>query len=97
METPIQTRAGKILSALPVLFLLFDSAIKASIVLLVGIVAAGVLRRRSAAARHWMLAVAIVCAGAVPLVGWLVPAWQLPPDVLSSTARQPSASAASPG
>ena len=28
METPIQTRAGKILSALPVLFLLFDSAIK---------------------------------------------------------------------
>jgi hypothetical protein len=28
METPMQTRTGTILSALPVLFLLFDSAIK---------------------------------------------------------------------
>ncbi len=28
MKTPMQTRTGRILSALPVLFLLFDSAIK---------------------------------------------------------------------
>jgi hypothetical protein len=28
METPMQIRTGRILSALPVLFLLFDSAIK---------------------------------------------------------------------
>ncbi len=28
METPLQTRAGRIVTALPVLFLLFDSAIK---------------------------------------------------------------------
>ena len=36
------------------------------------------LRRRSAALRHWVLAAGVACAAAVPLLTAVVPAWPLP-------------------
>jgi beta-lactamase regulating signal transducer with metallopeptidase domain len=48
---------------------------KPSIILLAGLAAAACLRTRSAAVRHWILATAIVCAGATPLLQRAMPEW----------------------
>jgi beta-lactamase regulating signal transducer with metallopeptidase domain len=56
--------------------------IKVSCIILVGLVAAALLHRRSAAARHWVLAIAILCAAATPALEFVVPAWHLPGGVL---------------
>ena len=56
---------------------LMYGAIKTSVVVLVGIAATVVLRRQSAAVRHWVLSVAIVCAAVMPLLSLVVPSWQL--------------------
>jgi beta-lactamase regulating signal transducer with metallopeptidase domain len=61
---------------------------KVSAVILVALTVVVLLRRRPAALRHWVLAVAIVCAGSVPVVEMLVPAWPL---TLGSTSFVPSA------
>lgn len=63
--------------------LLLDSALRVSVILLVALGACVLLRTRSAALRHWVLAVAIGCALATPLLAdvltpWLqVPSWAL--------------------
>jgi beta-lactamase regulating signal transducer with metallopeptidase domain len=51
---------------------------KISLIILGGLAASFLLRHRSAALRHWVLAAAIVCAAAVPLFEAIVPAWRLP-------------------
>jgi TonB family protein len=55
--------------------MLLDSAIKVSIVLLVALGAAGLLRRQSAATRHWGLSVAILLALAMPMLAPIAPSW----------------------
>jgi beta-lactamase regulating signal transducer with metallopeptidase domain len=55
--------------------------IKVSCIVLVGLVAAALLRQRSAAARHWVLAAAIACAAVTPILEYAVPSWQLPEGV----------------
>src|SRR6185295_1081395 len=57
--------------------LLLTSTIKASLVLLFALGAAALLRKRSAAIRHLVLAAAVVCAAALPAVEWVVPSWHL--------------------
>lgn len=52
--------------------------IKATIVVLMGLVASGVLRRRSAATRHWVLAWTLACAAVVPGLEYVAPSWQVP-------------------
>src|SRR5260370_35316106 len=56
---------------------LLDSTLKVSLIVLVALGARVLLRRRSAAARHWVLAVAIACAAASPLLGLIVPSWRV--------------------
>lgn len=58
--------------------LLLEAAIKISLVVAIGLVAAWLLRRRSAALRHWMLAASMVAALATPLLIRLAPSWSLP-------------------
>ena len=53
---------------------LLDTAIKASVLVGVALVAATLLRRQSAAVRHWVLAAAIACALALPALQFGVPA-----------------------
>jgi TonB family protein len=50
------------------------SVVKVSLVVLTGLVATFLLRRRSAAVRHWVLAAAIFCAASVPVLELVVPA-----------------------
>src|SRR5205823_10048109 len=57
--------------------LLLDSTVKVSVIVLMALVARALLRRRSAAVRHWVLSVAIACAAAMPLLAAMVPAWHI--------------------
>lgn len=52
--------------------------IKVTIVLIAGLGAAALLRRRSAALRHWVLAASVLLAAAVPALQAVAPAWRLP-------------------
>ena len=52
--------------------------IKVSLIVLLGLATTSLLRKRSAAVRHWVLAAAIVCAAATPLLERVVPVWHLP-------------------
>lgn len=55
-----------------------DIGLRASVVVLVALAAAGVLRRRSAALRHWVLAAGILSAAAVAPLASALPTWDLP-------------------
>jgi TonB family protein len=57
--------------------LLVDSSLKVAAVVLVSLGVAVCLRRRAAAARHWVLAVGIACAIAVPGLTLVVPSWPI--------------------
>jgi len=58
---------------------LLETAGKMSLVLGIGLLAAIALRQASAAFRHWVIAAALFCAAAVPVLGLVAPAWTLPP------------------
>ncbi len=51
---------------------------KISLIVLGALAVSLLLRHRSAAMRHWILAAAFVCAAAVPLLEAIVPRWRLP-------------------
>jgi TonB family protein len=66
-----------------------DGTLKVSLVIIIGLTAASFLRGRSAALRHWILATTIVAAMAVPVLEWIVPAWQVQIRRADATPRQP--------
>jgi TonB family protein len=51
---------------------------KMTIVLLLALGVVGLLRHRSAALRHWVLATALACAAVMPILELVVPAWSMP-------------------
>ena len=55
--------------------LLIESALKVSVILLAALVAGSLLRDQSAALRHWVLGVAVVCAWSAPPLSAVLPAW----------------------
>jgi TonB family protein len=57
--------------------ILADGVLKVALLVLLTLAAASALRRRSAAIRHWVLAVGIACAVAAPGLGLLVPSWSM--------------------
>jgi len=57
---------------------LMSLTVKTSLILALGMLATVALRRRSAAVRHWILALTLFCAAAAPIVGRLTPSWTLP-------------------
>jgi TonB family protein len=59
------------------MILALDASLKVSILMLAALGAAGLLRRRSAALRHWVLGAAMICAAATPLLTPLLPAWHV--------------------
>lgn len=56
--------------------LLVVGAVQSSVILLAGLAATALLRRHSAALRHFVLAVSLGCAAVAPLLSPLVPSWQ---------------------
>lgn len=74
---------------------LLDAVFQSSVILLIGLLLMPLLRVRSAALRHWVLAATLLCAGAVPLAGRVAPAWPAPVD-LSFAARALAPPASSP-
>src|SRR5205085_112662 len=64
--------------------LLLDSIVRVSAVVVLALIVRALLRRRSAAVRHWVLSVAIACAAAMPLLAMMVPAWHIGQGTFSS-------------
>src|SRR5262249_53249885 len=57
--------------------LLIESAVKVSLIVLAALAGAALMRTRSAALRHWVLAAAVACAAIVPAVRFVAPAWRI--------------------
>ena len=55
--------------------LIVQSALSVSVILLAALIAVILLRTTSAALRHWVLAVAVACACATPLLSAVLPPW----------------------
>ena len=55
------------------ILLLWDATIKVSALLSVALLGVFLLRRRPAALRHWILAVAVICAGVAPVLSRMIP------------------------
>jgi beta-lactamase regulating signal transducer with metallopeptidase domain len=68
-----------------VIALLAMMLVKVTVVLTLALAAMPLLRRRSAALRHWVLGVALACAAALPVLTLVAPAWELPSSGLVST------------
>jgi beta-lactamase regulating signal transducer with metallopeptidase domain len=66
---------------------LMSLTVKTSLILALGMLATVALRRRSAAVRHWILALTLVCAAAAPIVGRLTPSWTLPTFLAPTSVR----------
>jgi beta-lactamase regulating signal transducer with metallopeptidase domain len=76
--------------------LLLESAIKISLVIALGLFAAALFHRRSAALRHWMLAASMAAALATPLMMSVAPSWSVPASAqVESRNRAPQRMAAS--
>ena len=71
------------------MMVLLELTLKTSLMLAIGLLAAVALHRRSAAVRHWMLAAALMCAAATPLLGLLTPSWTLPAFAASRGVVEP--------
>jgi len=56
--------------------LLLNTTIKISVIVSAALAATLLLRRQSAAVRHFVLAVALACAAATPVVRFVAPSWQ---------------------
>ena len=55
--------------------LLLETAVRVSLVIVLALAVLALLRRRSAAMRHWILAAAIVCAATMPALQSVAPRW----------------------
>jgi TonB family protein len=66
------------------------ATIKASVIVVAALAATRVMRRRSAALRHSVLAAAVACAATMPLLGLIIPSWDVDlgigPAVAAATA-----------
>jgi TonB family protein len=65
--------------------LLLGSTLKVTAIMLAALGAAATLRRQSAALRHWVLSVSIICAVAAPLLGLVAP-WHVQAGAIAPAA-----------
>jgi TonB family protein len=76
--------------------LVLDSTMKVSLVVLVGLSAASLLRGRSAALRHWVLAATVLCALVTPVLELVVPSWGIAAARFASATSDQSDGAPAP-
>lgn len=67
-----------------VLRLLLESAFEFALITAIALTATAILRRRSAALRHWILSSALACGAVAPVLGLVVPSWHVPLDAVSA-------------
>ena len=67
--------------------LLLATAIKVSVILVVALATIALLRRRSAALRHWVLTVALIGAALTPILSLMTPAWHVGVGTLTPGGR----------
>ncbi len=70
---------------------LVATVIKVSLIAAAGLTTTALLRYRSAAVRHWLLAATIFCALATPFLERMLPTWRVPVSARPSTAGTGSA------
>lgn len=70
--------------------LLLDSTIKVSFLVLFALAGSAVLRKQSAAVRHWVLSMALACAAVIPVLAVVVPPWSLPLSIPASSRLEPA-------
>jgi len=68
---------------------LADSALKSSLLLGAALALLPLLRRTSAALRHWIFAAALACVAPMPLLTVIAPSWQLPMAAASMVRTAP--------
>jgi len=69
--------------------LLWTSAIQTTAILLIAVLALPLLRRRSAALRHWVLSSALLFSAVTPAFNLLMPSWSLPAAVAKNAVITP--------
>ena len=69
----------------------FDATIRVSLIILIALAGTLVFRRRSAAVRHWVLALGIACAALSPLLHVFLPSWDI--DIIAFSSAPPGAAA----
>lgn len=72
---------------------MLESTLETSLIVLLALAVLPLLRRRTAAFRHWVLAASILCAAAAPLVGPFVPVSPFALPISSTIAGLPDAAA----
>jgi TonB family protein len=75
-------------TAATVAALLVESTIELSLIAAMALAATWLLRKRSAALRHWILSAAVVSIAIAPPLGRVVPSWHLPIDAVSARATR---------
>ena len=68
--------------------LLLESTLKVSLIVLFALASTVLLRKRSAAMRHWMLSAAIACAAVAPMLEPFAPGWNVQLNVPSALDSQ---------
>jgi TonB family protein len=76
--------------------LLLESAIKGSLIVLMGLAVLPLLRKQAAALRHWVLAAALVCAATAPVATRALPTWELPVNLTPAATASVLRTVASP-
>src|SRR5262245_56240528 len=57
---------------------LLETTVRVTLVILLALLSATLMRKRAAAVRHWILAVGLLCAAAMPLFQAVAPTWGVP-------------------
>ena len=57
---------------------LIETTARVTVIVLLSLACAALLRRRAAAVRHWILAMGLTCAGVMPLLQVVTPSWSMP-------------------
>ena len=70
--------------------LLLENAIKVSLIVVAALTAVALVRGRSAAFRHWMLSMAVVCAVLAPAFRPIAPSWTVQLDPAVSAPQSPA-------
>ena len=60
------------------MMLLIETTARVTVIVLLSLACAALLRRRTAALRHWILAMGLTCAGVMPLLQLVTPSWSMP-------------------